>query len=146
MIPFSIFWMGFAVVWESWAIRDGRWGFVLWGIPFLIVGADLTVGRFISDARRRARTIYVLTDRRILVSLGGRKPSVSTFSLRTIPAVTLVEMKQGEGDIVLEFSDGRHIAAGGWRPKGSLAPTMLEFLPNARHVYGLVCDAQRQAV
>jgi hypothetical protein len=116
MIPFSLLWLGFSIAWESWAIRDGRWGFVLWGVPFLIIGAQLTVGRFVSDARRRARTSYVLTDRRILVSFGGRRPSVSTFSLRTIPAVTLVEMTQGEGDIVLGFpTDGTSRWAAGAR-------------------------------
>ena len=145
-VPFTLLWMGFFVVWESWAARDGRWGFILWGLPFLVVGAYLTVGRFFADARRRARTTYVVTDRRVLISLGGRKPSVTTFALRGIPALTLVEMKQGTGDIVLEFSDARHIAVGGLRPKGSLAPTILEFLPDVRRVYGVLCEAQRQAV
>jgi Bacterial PH domain len=145
-IPFTLLWFGFFIFWEAWAIRTGRWGFILWGIPFLLIGAQVSVGRFLSDARRRARTTYVLTDRRLLVALGGKSPSVSTFSLRTIPAITLVESKAGSGDIVLDFSDARHVAVGGLRPKGSLAPTMLEFLPDARHVYNLICEAQRQAV
>lgn len=126
-------------------MREGRWGFILWGIPFVAVGACVAIGRFIGDARRRARTTYALTDRRILIVLGGRRSSTTTFNLSAIPAITLVEMAQGSGDIVLDFSDGRHVAIGGLRPKGSLAPTMLEFLPDVRQVYGLICQAQRQA-
>jgi len=77
--------------------------------------------------------------------LDGKTPSVTTFNLSAIPAITLVEIERGSGDIVLDFSDARHVAIGGLRPKGSLAPTMLEFLPEVRQVYGLICQAQRQA-
>ena len=29
-VPFTLLWMGFFVVWESWAARDGRWVKVAW--------------------------------------------------------------------------------------------------------------------
>ena len=87
-IPFTIVWAGFFVFWEYWAVQQSGWFVRLWGIPFLIVGAWLVVGRFFTDAQRRARTQYGLTDRRILVRLAGTRPTVERINLPTIPSAT----------------------------------------------------------
>jgi hypothetical protein len=77
MIPFSLLWAGFAVFWELSAIRDGApTFFVLWGIPFVLVGAYIVVGRFLVDARRRRNTAYGLTTERIIISSGAFRPSL----------------------------------------------------------------------
>ena len=59
MIPFSLFWGGFAIFWESMAL--GVWTrtpkpaapsifMTIWGIPFVAIGQCLIWGRFIADA------------------------------------------------------------------------------------------------
>lgn len=71
MIPFSLFWAGFAVFWEVMAFRTGGpFFFRLFGLPFVAVGLYITVGRFLIDARRRARTSYVVTSNRVVI-IGG---------------------------------------------------------------------------
>jgi hypothetical protein len=57
---FSLSWMGFAAF-----SMPGALGFlfVLFGMPFLLVGLYLCGGRIIFEARDRRRTHYTLTDR-----------------------------------------------------------------------------------
>src|ERR1043165_109328 len=57
VIPFSILWGGFAIFWEIMA-ASGPFFFWLWGIPFVIVGLYLMIGRFFYDAKKREATVY----------------------------------------------------------------------------------------
>ena len=71
LIPFSLLWAGFAVFWNTsvWSISGGGApvGFKLFGLPFLLAGLYITVGRFFVDQWLRRRLSYVVTDRRILI-------------------------------------------------------------------------------
>ena len=97
LIPFSVMWGGFAVVWEYTAIASGApIGFVLWGLPFVLIGMYLIFGRFIYKKRRKLMTVYGLTDSRAIVSSSER--SVADMPLVGTP------MK------VDRSRDGRHVS------------------------------------
>jgi hypothetical protein len=66
-IPFSILWCAFACFWEFSVIVAGApILFCLWGIPFVLFGLYITVGRFFLKQSSRKQTFYAVTDRKVI--------------------------------------------------------------------------------
>lgn len=96
VVPISLMWCGFAIVWVSIAISRGApLFFVLWGIPFVLVGLFFVFGRFIQKKRRKLTTVYGLTDSRAIVSAGKR-------SVQDVPL-------DGAPIHISRSRDGRHV-------------------------------------
>ncbi|MCK6588307.1 MAG: hypothetical protein L6Q76_12045 [Polyangiaceae bacterium] len=144
MIPFSLVWGGFAIFWEATVIVVGApFFFALFGVPFVVVGLYLMVGRFFIDARERARTFYGVTDRRALIVTNTPTRRVQEVYLERQKPVTLMERKNGSGTILF---GGSPVTAG---PDGSFTPTKsttgpptFEKIQDARSVYQMIQDAQ----
>ncbi|MGA8005696.1 MAG: hypothetical protein WCA17_06325 [Burkholderiales bacterium] len=149
MMPFSLLWGGFAFFWEWQVIHsDAPAFFVLWGIPFVLIGLYLIFGRFFVETKQRERTIYGVTNERILIISGliGRK--VKSLSLRTLSDLSLTERRNGEG--LISFGGGAPFASwfGGFAPWPGMESYMgprFELIPNARNVYDIIREAQRSA-
>jgi uncharacterized membrane protein len=102
LVPFSILWGGFAIFWEAAAIRGGGGiFFVLWGVPFVGVGLYFMLGRFIYKANRKRRTVYAVTNRRVLTIVRGRRggESVEALYLRSIPTISTSAVSNGRGSV-----------------------------------------------
>ena len=149
LVPFSLLWGGFAFFWEYMVIRQGApWFFVIWGIPFVLVGAHLIVGRFFWDAKRRSATHYAVTDRRIIVSSGLWRPQTRSVNLRTLSDLSMTERANGSGDIVLGSAPPMmsRFASSGWPGMNWYMPPVLEGIPGVREVYGIIRQGQTRAV
>lgn len=97
LVPFSVLWGGFAVFWEVMAITTARQTlFIIWGIPFVLLGLYFIFGRFIFKKRRKVATIYALTNSRAIVCTGDR--SVADSPVIGMP--TKVDRSR----------DGRHVS------------------------------------
>lgn len=142
VIPFSLTWASFFVFWGAAAIKSeaSRWA-ALYGIPFLAAGAYFVFGRFVVDVWKRQGTLYGVTDRRVMVLSGHFSARTTSYALGTLPAVTLTERRNGEGDVVLAATDMSHVAAGGLVGRKESVPPALEFVTNARDVYEIVRGA-----
>jgi hypothetical protein len=145
LIPFSLLWGGFAILWEVTAFwYNASLMIRLWGLPFVAAGLYLMVGRFFWDARRRARTIYAVTDTRIIFIGGAFRRRTRTLSLRTLPDIGLVERRNGSGDIVLGASTfGARFPLASWSEDNQGLPR-LEFVPHVREVYDIIRQAHEQ--
>lgn len=125
MIPFSIFWCGFAFFWEYMALSNGApFFFALFGLPFIAVGLYITVGRFIWKAYIRKRTAYVITNRKIIRKQGSK---VDTLEKSAIMNTDMKLYADGHGTIILNnytyYGNRRH---GYGRP----LPFILDNIPN----------------
>ena len=96
LVPFSLLWCGFVIVWETLAITRGApVYFALFGIPFVLAGLYFVFGRFVYKGRRKRSTVYGLTESRAIASTGGQ--SLQDISLKGISTRTA------------RSRDGRHV-------------------------------------
>lgn len=99
LVPLAVFWAGFAVFWNVavWA-GDGPLLFNLFGLPFLVAGAYITVGRHIHNKISRSKITYVLTNHRAIVVLNNGK-RVKEYALSGIRELETSMEKDGSGTI-----------------------------------------------
>ena len=136
LIPFSLLWGGFAIFWEIMALSTTakapapfRFLFPLFGLPFVMIGLYMIVGRFFFEARARARTIYGVTNQRILIVGGARGAQTRSLELSAIPELSLVQHKDGTGTITFG---------------GALDPALLKMFGGAQApVTTVVSDSSR---
>ena len=144
LVPFSLFWGGFALFWETSVLTTpGTPVFMrLWGIPFVLIGLYLIAGRFVVDAAVRARTEYALTDRRVIIRRSGLLPNFSATQLDLLPSINLEEGSFGRGTITFGTSSfQRYKTAGVWTPSLSRDPQLLG-IDSVRQVYNLLEKAR----
>jgi Bacterial PH domain len=149
LIPFSLFWGGFAIFWETMVLRSNApLFFALWGVPFVLAGLYIIAGRFVVDAFGRGKTLYGLTDRRIVIVSGLFNRQVHSLPLRTLPEITLSERPDRSGTITFGVPPypmagifGRHVVQN-WPGSRQFVPPAFLMIENARYVYDLIQQAQ----
>jgi hypothetical protein len=147
MVPFSLMWGGFAFFWEAAALTtDAPIFFKLWGVPFVLIGIYIIIGRFFWDAHRRARTFYGVTDRRIVIVTTGVGARVKSLQMRTLSDVTLSTSRDGSGTIAFGPSPAGSwwLTGSGWPGAQAQAP-QFELIGQAKATYDLIGEAQRRA-
>src|ERR1043165_3181903 len=96
---FGIPWIAFCAFWESGVIKAGSLFMELWGIPFIIVGLYLLTSPLWEYLRAR-RTIYVVTNQRLLILNGLLRPSRRSFTPPDIGSVEVDAGHDGIGSII----------------------------------------------
>jgi len=151
LIPFSLFWSGFAFFWEYMAITQTRsessgdpsaWVFSLFGLPFILVGLYMLIGRFIYKSWKKSHTYYAVTTQRVIILQGRR---VSTTRLDALPTLNMELNHDGSGDILLgngpnptwPFMWSRFYGYGPSVPQ-------LNDVPKVQQVYTLIEDARQR--
>ena len=157
LVPFSLLWGGFAIYWETSVLTSDHPDgpplfFVLWGIPFVLVGLYLIFGRFLHKARKKRRVYYAVTDRRVIALERARRGDrVLAAFLDTIPTVNKRLRRDGSGSITFgsspwwtewDSNTGMEMMGGG-RGHWSGPVTFFD-IQDAATVAGLVNDLRRR--
>ncbi len=151
LVPFSLVWGGFALFWEATVLRtNAPFFFRLWGIPFVLIGFYLILGRFMADAWLRARTRYALTNLRIFIVRTGPMNTITALALDRLPEVQVSQRADGRG--TLRFGSPARVSLtgtgfgwGSWTPSLDPTPQFLA-IDNAQDVFQQVQRAARGAV
>lgn len=150
MIPFSLLWGGFAFFWEGTVIASGvPFFFMLWGIPFVLVGLYMIFGRFLVDVAQRSKTYYALTTERAIILSGLLNENIKTLKLQQIPEINITTRSNGTGTIT--FGPSHPMA---WMYSSSGFPNMgryqiapsFEMIEDARMVYQQIKRLQREGI
>ncbi|MFZ0497973.1 MAG: PH domain-containing protein, partial [Steroidobacteraceae bacterium] len=149
MIPFSFLWGGFAIFWETSVLRSNAPGFfALWGVPFVLVGLYMIVGRFFLDAGVRSRTFYGLTNRRAIIISGLFSKTTNSLPLRTLSDISLQERADRSGTIMLGRPQPYSYWSSSmrWPGMSQYSTPSFEMILDAKRVHDQLLEAQRAAV
>lgn len=127
LIPFGIFYCGFAIFWTVSALTVAPLPFAMFGVPFICVGLYITIGRSIHTASVRKRTVYVITNQKILRRRGNK---IDMLDAKTMPAIHVTARTDGTGTIRFGESIYYH------RGRGQYNNTNMTWVPN-EHMFTL---------
>jgi hypothetical protein len=127
---------------NRWFVRVGPLFFDLWGVPFVLVGLYMIVGRFFYEAMLRSRTYYGLTNERVIIISGLSSRTVKSVQVQTLTDVSLSEEASGTGTVTFgpNMSYSGRGSSAGWNPQPSF-----ESIADAREVFERICSARRGA-
>ncbi len=148
MIPFSFLWGGFAIFWEYSAIKGGApFFFMLFGIPFVLMGLYIMFGRFYVEAKQRENTFYGLIDERVVTISGLIRKKVKSLDLRTLTDIALSESSSGTGSITFGHPSPFASIFGGmsWPGMEQHLGPRFDLISNAKQVYQQIREARKRA-
>ncbi len=109
LVPFSLLWGGFAIFWEASVLGIGLVSdkastgaiipFALFGIPFVLVGLYFIFGRFIYKKKKKNRTIYAITNKRVLAITNMFGKNIQAEYIDRIQSINILERNGGNGTI-----------------------------------------------
>ncbi len=145
IIPFSLVWCGFVVFWEATAIAMGApLLFMLFGIPFVLVGLYMLIGRFFFDAKRRAKTVYGISNNRIIIKSGVVRTQVESMNIKSISEISFTQKQDLSGTITLgPVASGYSTMQIKGMQKGP-QPTSLEWIDDVKTVYEKIIELQQK--
>ena len=109
LVPFSLLWGGFAIFWELsvlfafFPVREGKSAvpiiFLLFGMPFVIIGLYFIFGRFVYKNWKKRNTYYAVTNKRVLVLAKLFSRSLNAANIDTVPTINKTIRSDGIGTI-----------------------------------------------
>ena len=141
-VPFNMLWLAFAIFWTLGAATASL-VFALFGLPFVAIGIHGFIGRFAIDARRRRRTEYGLTDRRVLIRSGKTNTEIRSLPLSTLGDVSVRQHRNSRATITFgAFPSPDGMPASRSPRRGGVVAPAFEQIENGAAVYDQLIQAQ----
>lgn len=150
-IPLTTFWCGLSILvgTKMFSTFGGNnrapWPILLCCVLAMLFGLYMMIGRFFVDSRQRAKTVYAVTSKRIIIRSGLFKQTTDSLSLRDLPTVSQDRHAGGRGTIVFGPTDPEMLFGdfGGWPGfRGRLRPPRFESIEEAARVCEIIHVAQ----
>ena len=149
LIPFGLFFFGFAIFWTVMASSFG--GFIgVFGLPFIGVGFYMVFLRFGYVKRRKMNTYYAVTNKRVIRYIDGVKQVINEIRLNNITNLSIDINREGIGSITFNNITNNNYYHMHHRMHNRTGMNYMvndydmfyAFLdiPNARHVYNIIND------
>ncbi len=144
LVPLGLGWSGLVLLrsLQTWDVASS-FPVRLLSLVALAAGLWLAVGRLLVDRHVRSRTIYGITDRRVVELRDGQDGSGWSVGIHDLDPIEVTAHRNGSATIEYGPDEGnerelRLLPAGSsWWP--DLRPR-LEMVPNGAWVYRLLCD------
>ncbi len=146
-VPFTLFWFYMVMFGTRHGVQAEQPPLYLTaeGMPFVLVGLYMLVGRFFVDWYQRTRTYYGLTDQRVIILNGLFSRQVKSLPLATLSDISLSERSNASGSI----SFGPVAAAVSWFGRSSWSGMnnrqvpAFDMIEGVRKVYALIRETQQ---
>ena len=99
LVPFTLLWTGMPVFMVTTTRNIPFSIFMILPLFFIVIGMYITFGRFIVKTYRKKRTIYALTDRRVIEITDTSRRRVKTAVYSRIPNLSYSQGRSGGGSI-----------------------------------------------
>ena len=147
LVPFSMLWSGFVFFFLFTVINSYAPIVVyLFLIPFVLMGIYMLIGRFIFDAESRKRTVYGITNERVIIISGVFRSSIQSFSISTLSNISITEKSDRSGTILLgnDMWFMGMLRGSGWPMANTRMAPALEMIQNAMAVYKQIVAIQKE--
>ncbi|MCD8741875.1 PH domain-containing protein [Mucilaginibacter roseus] len=108
------------------------------------MGIYITVGRFFYDSYKRGKTLYAVTDKRIIIKKGGIKGQTVTLNIKSLQDISINEKPDGSGTITFNNNNSfpSFLGQSSWPGVKRTQAPAFEFINDVRTVYNLVIKQQ----
>ena len=147
VIPFSLFWFGFAVFWIHGAYNSGApLPFVLFGVPFVLMGLYFVFGRFIFDSLNRRGTYYGVSNDRVLIVSEFPTTKTKSLGLSTLSDITFSSKPDMSGSITFGPNHPMSEMFGGmnWPGMGAYQGPKFDMIADVKSVYDTIQNAKKR--
>lgn len=102
-IPFSIMWLGFVCVWEyNIIVVQYPLVFHLLGVPMLLAGLYMAIGRFLYKAYKKKNSCYIITNKRVIETYDDSRLGYRERAIKDIGRMVRFVEKDGVGTLVFD--------------------------------------------